>query len=344
MSERENGLNLFAKLGRYRNAIMGIAILWVMVCHSKLTFSSLPVLSSAARFVKSNGFGGVDIFLFLSGYGLYHSLSRSEDPIAFYKRRIKRVLPAYLPVLVIWLLTELPSISVKMLPIALWNNITGFAFWLRRAPAFNWYILALPAFYLIAPVFYQIIKRWGRKGEGYLLLLTLVFDVCFLGNYIMIAISRFTIFALGMIVGKRALEGKTLNWKGELALHLLGGAGWVLLYLLEKTVPHLLWNYGLYWYPFLLISPSCVFLLCRIFDMLEQAAAGRAVCAVCAAVGSCSFEVYLIHIKLFEAFQADSNRVWCALMVLVILLGYAYHKAVSAVTERWFRKRQPAGA
>lgn len=103
------------KLEKYRSAIMGAAILWVMAYHSHISFSSLPLFSFAADNIRSNGFGGVDIFLFVSGFGLYHSLSVNSDQLAFYQRRLTRIFPPYLPVLTIWLLFRLPTTPPRIL-------------------------------------------------------------------------------------------------------------------------------------------------------------------------------------------------------------------------------------
>lgn len=313
---------------------MGIAILWIMVTHSDLSFSFLPAFSSVAQFLKSNGFGGVDIFLLLSGFGTFLSLTKNADTVSFYKRRLQRVLPAYLPVLAAWLVFQSCCGLTNMLPKIAWNNLTGFAFWLQRWPAFNWYILALPVFYLLAPAFFAILKRWGRGGELGLLALTLALDVCFLNTYIMIAISRFTVFALGMIAGKWYSEERDLSPMAETWLYILGGMSWLLLYEVENAVPNLLWNYGLYWYPFIFIAPASVCLLCRLFDLLERAAVGRRLNLALAGIGACSLEIYLLHAEVFERLDIASNWAWSALIVLTIALGKLYHELLAAVMGR----------
>lgn len=320
-------------ISKYRNGIMGIAILWIMLAHSGFSFQAFPLFSSAAQFIKENGFGGVDIFLFVSGFGLFQSLSHNEDSASFYLRRLRRIWPTYLPVLAVWLLIKLPSVSIRGLPVVLWNNLTGTAFWLGREPAFNWYILALPAFYLVAPAFYRIIRRWGGWGELGLLSITLAADICFLNSYVMIAVSRFTVFALGMIAGKYYSEDKKVCAKVEGAVYIFGGLGWFLLYLFETTVPQLLWNYGLYWYPFIFIAPASVCLLCRLFDLLDRIAMGEKINSALAAIGICSLEIYLFHIKIFERLSIASNWIWVTLMAVAVILGHLYHRIISLVMQ-----------
>lgn len=70
----------------YRTAIMGIAMLSVMLFHQY--FTSISPFNALHNF----GCWGVDLFLFLSSMGLARSLEQNPIPI-FYKRRFKRIIP-----------------------------------------------------------------------------------------------------------------------------------------------------------------------------------------------------------------------------------------------------------
>ena len=50
-------------LSTYRSELMGIATIWVMLFHFKANMNSAPM-----DLLSSIGYGGVDIFLFLSGF------------------------------------------------------------------------------------------------------------------------------------------------------------------------------------------------------------------------------------------------------------------------------------
>lgn len=56
-------------LSSERQAIMGFSILWIMFFHSSCDCSNFPVIA----IIKQFGNLGVDIFLLLSGIGLYYS-------------------------------------------------------------------------------------------------------------------------------------------------------------------------------------------------------------------------------------------------------------------------------
>lgn len=84
-------------LSKYRTEIMGISALWILVFHlitQKLI--KLDVLSELLG-ILTHGNLGVDIFLLLSGMGLYCSYKKlEENTLVFYKKRLKRLLIPYL--------------------------------------------------------------------------------------------------------------------------------------------------------------------------------------------------------------------------------------------------------
>ena len=80
-------------ISKSRNEIMGISILWIMLHH--VFFFNLWNFE-LFTFPIMIGSWGVDIFLFLSSFGLYHSFSSNNHLLRFYKRRINRILPVFL--------------------------------------------------------------------------------------------------------------------------------------------------------------------------------------------------------------------------------------------------------
>lgn len=64
----------YGLLSQYRGELMGLAMLWVMLFHAYELRFGVFLLDS----FKALGFAGVDIFLLLSGMGLYVSLSQTH--------------------------------------------------------------------------------------------------------------------------------------------------------------------------------------------------------------------------------------------------------------------------
>ena len=73
------------QLIKYRTALMGISALAVVACH----FHSYLASGIISRLL-GEGFIGVDIFIFCSGFGLVTSWRKSDSFIEFYKKRIKK--------------------------------------------------------------------------------------------------------------------------------------------------------------------------------------------------------------------------------------------------------------
>ena len=87
--------NLFSK---YRDVLMGMAILSILVFHyTEDCYIAGINYGGVVKLYKTYiGSSGVDIFLLLSGLGLYYSYSKDNNLKNFYLRRIKRVLIPYL--------------------------------------------------------------------------------------------------------------------------------------------------------------------------------------------------------------------------------------------------------
>ena len=89
MKEKQIELNI---INESRNIILGIATLLIVLFHSSaLNFNELlgaNIISNILNFIKRTGNIGVDIFLFLSGIGLYFSLSKNNLK-QYYKNRFK---------------------------------------------------------------------------------------------------------------------------------------------------------------------------------------------------------------------------------------------------------------
>jgi len=78
-----NFLSIFSK---HRVELLGVAAVWVIVCH---LYIEHYVANSVVSFFCGIGNSGVDIFLFLSGFGLYYSSQKKKQTkIEFYKRRL----------------------------------------------------------------------------------------------------------------------------------------------------------------------------------------------------------------------------------------------------------------
>lgn len=124
-----------------------------------------------------NSVGGVDIFFYISALGL--CLSFGKDPIIlnFYKRRIKRILPTWFPVLIgmhilnLYFGNDCPHSFFEAL-----LYYTGIGWWIHcmfecgNSVYYEWYIPTLLVFYFFFP--------YLAKLKTKILLGLLLFSVC----------------------------------------------------------------------------------------------------------------------------------------------------------------------
>ena len=76
-------------ISTYRSELMGYSILWIMMLH--FTFIQVKTLG----FVAQYGFAGVEIFMMVSGFGLFFSLDKNASLKRFYKKRLLRIFSTY---------------------------------------------------------------------------------------------------------------------------------------------------------------------------------------------------------------------------------------------------------
>lgn len=332
---------------KWRTELMGMAILWVVLFHSKLQ------LHGILDTVQTIGYGGVDIFFLLSGIGLYYSLQKSDQLLPFYGRRARRIFPAYFPFIVVWLIYMIQTsewrtdIILKVIAGNLF--MTG---WLSGIGAqFNWYVQVIFWVYLAAPLFYRLIvsltKRWQK---GLLLVWAVLLGIAFwTDNNLLMGVSRLPVFLVGMLwaqeeslhAKKDGIREKNTDrsfWKNGAALSLLFVTGMAVLLVCYFTLPdYVVWGFGIWWYPFLLIVPGMCFLLGLVFEGMDRIKGVRLLLKPVKLIGEASFEIYLLHIAAFDILPGylgvSSNKRWLALMAASVAAGVLYHLLVEAVMK-----------
>lgn len=92
--EVENSRFQLSLISKFRSEIMGVAIILVLLCHCD-SFSWGIFHSYVEQLVKIAACG-VDIFLFVSGFGLFYSMKKDSSLVHFYRKRFLRIIPEYL--------------------------------------------------------------------------------------------------------------------------------------------------------------------------------------------------------------------------------------------------------
>lgn len=139
----------YKDISTYRSELMGWSILWVMMLH--FTFNQIKQLG----FIAQYGYAGVDIFLFVSGFGLFYSLDKDDNLINYYKKRLLRIFPTYY---IIGFITNLLITHDDILTYIYRYSTIGF--WIGKEYT-DWFIPSIILLYFLAPFIKRLIdKKW----------------------------------------------------------------------------------------------------------------------------------------------------------------------------------------
>lgn len=133
---------LVDSLSKHRTYIMGLAMISIMLCH-QVWIKWLPFWG-----FRLCGNMGVDIFYFVSGFGVVYSL-RKHSVVNFYERLCKRIMPLCLFCGVIkYLLSQYGGAILHSENIS-WMTIWGWDLW---------FLVDLWFFYLLTPLIFQLVN------------------------------------------------------------------------------------------------------------------------------------------------------------------------------------------
>ena len=327
-------------LSRYRNELKGTAILWIVFFHMALRSPGI------LYHVQKIGYGGVDLFFFLTGYGLYHSLSKNNDLSSYWRRRMSRILPAYVPFILCWMLLMLPRYGLSTTEIirSVSGNLFMLGYWLGAPSVFNWYMGALILFLLMAPLFHACVLKSGQpfRTMAFLLGCSFLAGLCCVGDDRYMAVSRMPVFLLGMAF---AMERKSVRkpYANRLALWIALPLGMGALLFCFSRYPELLYANGMYWHPFILITPPLCLFLCFLFHRMERL---KFLFAPLRMMGKASFEIYLFNVwleKWGKEEQITGPWLWLLASLGCLLAGIGYHWIVRRVGNRFFASAKNAG-
>ena len=196
-------------LSKFRSELMGLACLWIILHHN--SFDWPESLEALERFSKYGNLG-VDVFLLLSGVGLYYAWTKKPKLTDFYARRFVRLLVPYLLFAVpywvwrdLWLHQGSFLLDVTQLSLPLRGTIT------------TWYIPAMAAMYLCYPLFATFLFK-GDRWTRCVVLCGVVMVGCLYLNYAHsstyrnceIALTRFAIFIIGCALGKSVRDDEPI--------------------------------------------------------------------------------------------------------------------------------------
>ena len=139
-------------ISRYRGELMGAAMLFIMLFHVSLPRNDLFFG------LRRMGNIGVDMFLFLSGIGLWFSWMKKPSARHFFTKRYLRIYPAWLIMACLYYIPRFHGGDFMA-----WLDLIGdftinWDFWLHDELTF-WYIPAIMMLYCFAPAYMELIRR-----------------------------------------------------------------------------------------------------------------------------------------------------------------------------------------
>lgn len=331
-------MNVFTKklsenIGKYRSALMGFCMILVFLYHAqseKLGFMPTGFFAKFMLFCHRS----VDMFLFLSAFGLCFSLKKNNLK-KFYSNRFKRIVPTWWVVLlsihVIGILFgskfgsegfDYPHTIVDMF---FWYTGLGYFF---NQCCYDWFIPALLVFYLLVPAINKLPRNYLLLVIFLFLPLIWLYDASGYLRWLNPMLTRVPSFMLGVLFFKDVEDGK-YNW--------------------FFVTCAILWTYvfalSFFWevpadIRYFALLPMLMGLLGFVFSIKYI----RFIEVFFSFIGTISLEFYLIHPHrrpqyLISFITKNSVLQVLGAFVLVVVLSYILHLLMGKVNEKLFLKK-----
>ena len=196
-----------------------------------------------------------------------YSYTKNSNPIEFIKKRCRRILPIYIPAMLILNILELSTRKIDV--VTCFKNITTISFWTGEWLEL-WFVIAIMTLYLLIPPYYKWYNKNPKKTTYIAVILSTVFSMLFFNKNILIFFSRIPIFLIGFYVGELVKKDKKISVK-EMIIQMAGAAiaFAILMYVYIKH-QKILWHYGMHWYPFIFITLPVTLIISWIFEKLNK--------------------------------------------------------------------------
>ncbi len=314
-------------ISRYRKPLMGLAIVFVMLFHIDIDKSNL--MYSIAKC----GNVGVDIFLFLSGIGLWYSWNKNPSLKHFYHRRFWRIFPEFFIMACLYYIPDYMSISPEDTGnwLELLGNVTiNWCFWTKGSGTF-WFIPAIMAMYIFAPGYMNLIKKNSlyRWLPVIIILLDFLvqcsFDIRHSIGHIEIFLNRIPIFLIGLNCGQSVKDN---------AIKIPANTIW--LALLAFVMPILINSWAIYHpsdkFPMTVIRLSYIPLSLGLITLLIHLfyISPKWLMTTISFLGGISLEMYLIHQHFVLYYVEEYNLGFCLSALIsipiAVALAWALHR------------------
>ena len=319
-----------ANSSRFRGALMGIAMLIIILFHVDLARSDMFFG------LRRMGNLGVDMFLFLSGIGFWFSWMKTPSYRHFYLRRVIRIYPAWLIIACLYYLPRLHVHDAASLVNLIGEIGFNWNFWLHDELSF-WYIPAIMMLYLFAPPYIELIRRHSVYRWlpvvmiMWCILVEWVTPIHHAVGHLEIFWSRVPIFFIGINMGEMVRQKRTIDGQGIWMLIIMFVMTSVSCFFLEQERHG---QFPLFVERMLYIPLTITFILIcnRVLRRTPKWVNGAL-----AFVGSLSLECYLIHLHFVLDYLPKAWSYWptfLACVVATLPLAWVLSKIVDWIAKK----------
>lgn len=312
-------------LSENRMSIFGISLIWIFFRHTFFYNSfSFDIFDYLVRI----GDIGVDIFMFMSAYGLCFSYRKYSNKKQFYKKRLLRIVPSVFTLLFMFAIIDSFLFDASII------KCINPLYWFNSLYSTYWFIGAILLFYMLFPFIYDYLIK-SSINQYYLITGAFVFAIICVALILFTRVSllyqlvvytaRIPILIIGMLMVIRGI------WQQNIILLFLI-ISLPLVYLLPKDYQRI--SYGL-------LAVPVIYYLSLLLDITPQIFKN-----FLSFVGVCSLEFYLIHIYIFKnnILVNVNNYIHSEfitsliVLVVVIALSYVANRFIKIANERFILK------
>ena len=208
-------------ISKYRNAVMGLAALSIFIMHC-IGRGYIQIYKPIDALLMKIGSSGVDIFLFLSGFGIFCSLNKNHAFVEEKKYPCKwlfnRIMKVYIPYFLIMLVFVwfIPHQSV----LQLFAKMVTLDFWMHGNDG-TWFVSFIILLYILSPMFYKTIctSDFNHAKKTIILEMILLYAGLFLFEHffpkysavVWIAVFQIPQFIFGLWLGYMFIYNKRIH-------------------------------------------------------------------------------------------------------------------------------------
>ncbi|MFP3154182.1 acyltransferase [Lachnospiraceae bacterium ZAX-1] len=279
-------------LSKWRNVIMGIAAVWIMIFHA-------TIVGVHEIFFVKIGYIGTDIFIFMAGVSAYYSLRSQPEKKQYYQKRLKRIVYPWIPFLMIGIYNSYEFFKNAY---GVWNMqifliaMRSVRFW-QDILTYRWYVPCILVCYFLIP-FYAVKSAKAPKRVLFLTIASLlIFSIFALGkSTILMSLIRLPLFFGGYYISENYIYKNEVIGKIGRVLSALAILSLMGLYGAMKCFDVIaLADYGIWWYLSILAAPGITLWLALV---LEKLSGFHRVMKFFDFLGKYSLEIYLWHMLL----------------------------------------------